>query len=411
MTRRIQDKKTYKTRDGKTRVAFLITELAPGGAEKALVHLVLSLDRKRFEPVVYSLSGRDQDCARSLVPFLRANGVETVELGMRSVWGLPSTFWKLRRLLKRQSPLLTQSFMFHANLIGRFAARAADVPIVCSGIRVAERDSKLRLVLDRLTKRLVDAWVCVGEATAEFTRTVGKIPASKVVSISNGVKTIEVDGGVRVVTAGDVANASCKNGIASKPLDVPSCFGFRKRLIAVGRLTEQKGFDWLLENARKWLTKDRAKDWELWIVGEGKEKKRLLDIVASQGLETDVFFAGWRADCSVLVERSDIFLLPSRWEGTPNVLLEAASVGKPALCARVEGVEEILGPSDPQLCDWGNVDAWTSKCVALMENEKLRAELGRQNQTRVLSEFTIERTTEKYVRLWTTLAENKNLVL
>ncbi|MBR5759439.1 MAG: hypothetical protein IKX88_12670, partial [Thermoguttaceae bacterium] len=59
MRRRLQDKNTYKTKDGRTRVAFLITELAPGGAEKSLVHLVFSLDRERFEPVVYSLSGRE----------------------------------------------------------------------------------------------------------------------------------------------------------------------------------------------------------------------------------------------------------------------------------------------------------------------------------------------------------------
>ena len=409
MRRRFQDKKTYKTKDGRTRVAFLITELAPGGAEKALVHLVLSLDRERFEPVVYSLSGRKIDCVNSLAPLLRANGVETVELGMRSVWELPSTLWRLRTLLKRQAPILTQSFMFHANLLGRFAARAAGVPIVCSGIRVAEHDSKLRLTLDRLTRRLVDVWVCVGESAAEFTRTVGRIPTSRVVSIPNGVKTMIVDGRVRVMTAGFAVASLQKEGSDSGSLDVPPGFGVRKRLIAVGRLTEQKGFDWLLENARKWLTKERASDWELWIVGDGKEKERLLSIVAAQGLQKDVFFTGWRADAGDLVDQSEVFLLPSRWEGTPNVLLEAAATGKPALCARVEGVEEILGMSDPQTCDWGDVDAWASKCVALMENEELRVELGRRNQERVLKEFTIERTTEEYVRLWTKLAENKGL--
>ena len=159
------------------------------------------------------------------------------------------------------------------------------------------------------------------------------------------------------------------------------------------------------------MTKERASDWELWIVGDGKEKERLLSIVAAHGLQKDVFFTGWRADVGDLVDQSEVFLLPSRWEGTPNVLLEAAATGKPALCARVEGVEEILGKSDPQICDWGDVDAWAAKCVALMENEELRVELGRRNQERVLKEFTIERTTEEYVRLWTKLAENKGLSL
>ncbi len=404
---RPKEVKARGTKDGKIRVAFIIAELAPGGAEKALVHLVLGLDRERFESVVYSLSGRERDRKNSLAPLLRANGIETVELGMRSLWNLPTTFWRLRTLLKRQAPLLAQSFMFHANLIGRFSARAAGVPIVCSGIRVAERDSKIRLSLDRLTKSFVDVWVCVGESTAEFTRVVGKIPASRVVSIPNGVKTVNIDGRVRVVTAGNANSALSLRDEPTEPLEIIPPFGVRKRLITVGRLSRQKGIDWLLENARKWLTEERSRDWELWIVGDGEEKERLLRIVAAQGLEKDVFFTGWRPDCVDLVERSDLILLPSRWEGTPNVLLEATAVGKPTLCARVEGVEEILGDSDWQICDWGDVDAWTSKCVKLMDNEDLRIKLGLRNQKRVLNEFTVERTTEKYIRLWKKLAENK----
>jgi glycosyltransferase involved in cell wall biosynthesis len=403
------DESRYKT--NKVRAAFLITELSPGGAEKALVHLVLSLDRGRFEPVVYLLSGREQDRAVSLKPLLESCGVETVELGMRNVWDFPRTFWKLRNLLKRQAPLLLQSFMFHANLIGRLSARAAGVPIVCSGIRVAERDSKLRLFVDWLTKGFVDVWVCVGESTAEYTRTVGRIPASSVVSIPNGVKTLEHDGRIHVVTAGNALDVLQNKGRMPEPLDVPKPFGVRKRLIAVGRLSVQKGFDWLLENARNWLTPERARDWELWIVGAGAEKEKLLGIVAAQGLENDVFFTGWRSDAADLIAGSDIFLLPSRWEGTPNVLLEAAALGKPALCTRVEGVEEVLGASDAQICNLDDVPGWSVKCAALMEDEALRTKLGRGNQERVLNEFTIERTTEKYARLWLKLASDKGIIL
>ena len=91
--------------------------------------------------------------------------------------------------------------------------------------------------------------------------------------------------------------------------------------------------------------------------------------------------------------------------------MEAAALGKPALCTRVEGVEEVLGASDAQICNLDDVTGWSVKCVALMEDEALRTKLGCGNQERVLNEFTVERTTEKYVRLWLKLALDKGIIL
>ena len=86
-------------------VALLITELAPGGAEKAFVHLALGLDKTRFQPTVFLLSGRRQDQENSMAPVLRSHGVETVELGMKSVFDLPRVLTKLYGELKRRRPL------------------------------------------------------------------------------------------------------------------------------------------------------------------------------------------------------------------------------------------------------------------------------------------------------------------
>ena len=390
-------------------VALLITELAPGGAEKAFVHLALGLDKTRFQPTVFLLSGRRQDQENSMAPVLRSHGVETVELGMKSVFDLPRVLTKLYGELKRRRPLLIQSFMFHANLIGRFAAKFAGVPLVCSGIRVAERDSKIRLLVDYATRRFCDAWICVGESVAEFTRTVGRIQSNRVFSIPNGVQVCESAGKTQVVTAGFGAVKFKEERSNFTP---PTPFGRRKRLIAVGRLAQQKGLDWLLANMRNWLDSEDAKEWELWVVGDGEERENLTQICRSLGLEDDVYFAGWRSDASELIAESEIFLLPSRWEGMPNALLEAAALGKPVLCADVEGVAEILGNSaKEQICPWGDVQQWSEKARKLMSDDMLRNDLGHRNQERVLAEFTVERATQKYERLWLQLLAEKNALL
>ncbi len=382
------------SRNEKIRVALLITELSRGGAEKALLQLATTFDLTRFEPVVFSLSGLARDLENSLVPLFRDAGIETVELGLIGLRNAPTVFRRLTRELKRRQVEVLQSFMFHANIFGRFAGRAAGVPVVCSGIRVAERDAPRRLALDRWTRSLVDAWVCVGEATAEFSRSVGRLPAERVFSIPNGVRVP------------DLETLETTNGSADFTW-VPELFGRRKRIVCVGRLAPQKGLDRFLENAATWAPQI-ANEWEIWIVGDGPERDALRRIVDANGLANVVFFAGWRPNVPGILASADLFALPSRWEGMPNALLEAASVGKAALCSDVEGVAEILGDdAAPQMCAFDDDKSWRDKILTLTSDAALREELGNRNRSRVAQEFSVESATRKYETLWTRLLAEK----
>lgn len=81
---------TEKNRgDGRIRVGLVILELSRGGAEKAFFELATRLDRRRFDVVVYTISGRARDLEESYLPELETRGVETRNLGLRSVWGAP----------------------------------------------------------------------------------------------------------------------------------------------------------------------------------------------------------------------------------------------------------------------------------------------------------------------------------
>jgi glycosyltransferase involved in cell wall biosynthesis len=85
---------------------------------------------------------------------------------------------------------------------------------------------------------------------------------------------------------------------------------------------------------------------ELEIVGDGPERERLADQSAALGLADRVHFAGW-VDRSALLDhyhRADVFVLPSRYEGMPNVILEAMACGLPILATRTAGNEELVEP-------------------------------------------------------------------
>ena len=146
-------------------------------------------------------------------------------------------------------PDVVQTFLFHANILGRMAAWQAGVPHVVSGIRVAERRSGWRLCADRWTDRLVDRHVCVSQAVADFSQLEGGLPASKLLVIPNGVDVSRYDGA---------------QPIASADLGVPPA---RRWITFVGRLDPQEGLEWLLEEAPNgWPS---IADHDLLIVGDG----------------------------------------------------------------------------------------------------------------------------------------------
>src|SRR6478672_4816694 len=105
------------------RLALVITELEPGGAERCLVELATRLDRSRFLPVVYSLGPPPPVTKQLLVERLAGAGIPTNFLNMSSPWQYLAAVRKLARYFREQRPQVVQTFLFHANVVGTRAAR------------------------------------------------------------------------------------------------------------------------------------------------------------------------------------------------------------------------------------------------------------------------------------------------
>jgi glycosyltransferase involved in cell wall biosynthesis len=98
-----------------------------------------------------------------------------------------------------------------------------------------------------------------------------------------------------------------------------------KRVLAAGRLTRQKGYDRLIKTWE--MIADRHPDWELRICGDGPGRKRLEGMIETRGLGDSITLAPAAKDLGAEMANASIFVLSSRWEGLPLVLLEAMSVG------------------------------------------------------------------------------------
>jgi len=367
------------------RLALCVTDLEVGGAERCVAEIATRIDRAGFSPEVFCLTPRPAEGPRSLAIRLEAADVPVHFLDAA---GPKDTIRVLRRLTlkwKAARPDIVQSFLFHANMLARIAARRARVPTVFSGLRVAERRGRWRLTADRWTAGWVDRHVCVSQAVADFSAREGGLPAERLVVIPNGID-VEI-----------YRNAA--------PVD-PRQFGIpdgARAITYVGRLDRQKGLDWLLEAAAGW--NNRLPEHHLLLVGDGLERTALKKQAEVLGISSQVHFAGWRADVPNVLAASEMLVLPSRWEGMPNAVLEAMAAGRAVVASDVQGVRELLGPSaELQTVPFGDTEEIVSKVVAIAESKTARATLGQENALRAAGEFSIDRMVRRYQVLYTDLS-------
>lgn len=111
------------------------------------------------------------------------------------------------------------------------------------------------------------------------------------------------------------------------------------RFIACGRLGKQKGFDRLIKALKHFSS---PYDWRLDILGEGAERPYLEDLIQINGLEDKVFLKGLVMPPYSDMARADCFVMPSRFEGLPNVVLESLACGTPVIATKESGgIKEI----------------------------------------------------------------------
>ncbi|MCI0358142.1 MAG: glycosyltransferase [Planctomycetaceae bacterium] len=361
------------------RVAFVITELEVGGAERCLANLATRIDRARFEPMVISLAPRPAAGKDELVAGLEQAGVSVRFLNRRSAWQITAGFALLSRILQDQRPQIVQTFLYHANVLGALAAKRAHVPHVLAGVRVAD-PRWWRAWSERWACSAIERFVCVSDGVAQHCLSRG-YPREKLVVIPNGV---------------DIDRFSAAKPIPLAELGVGDG---RKAIVYIGRLDAQKGLDDLLRAFPRVI--DALPGHDLLLVGDGPERHALTKLAVQLGISSRVHLAGWRADVPAILAAAELLVLPSRWEGMPNVVLEAMAAGKPVVANRVEGVAELLGPSTSDQCVAPqNGQALGERIIQLVQNPQIAADLGKRNRERAVEKFSIGAMVAKYEQLY-----------
>ncbi len=353
-------------------IAFCITELDRGGAERALSQLVLGLNRDDWSPRVYCLGPRGH-----FAVVIEAGGVTVECFDASGTMSLPRVLVRLTLALRRFRPRVLQTFLFHANIVGRVAGRLARVPRIVSGIRVAERRSRWYGRVDRWTNGLVDHNVCVSQGVADFAATETRLRLHKLSVIPNGV--------------------DFETFASASPTDLTQ-FGVPKGspvCITVGRLEKQKGIDVLLDAAS--LVKRTHPNCQFLIVGDGRDRVALEKRAEQLGLASTTHFTGLRSDVPNLLAAATLFVLPSRWEGMANALLEAMACGLPVVATAVEGSSELIlsGETGLLVPAGTSVELAAAICELLVAPDRSRG-MALSAQHTVKSDYTTETVVRAY---------------
>jgi glycosyltransferase involved in cell wall biosynthesis len=259
--------------------------------------------------------------------------------------------WRLRSFIKALRPDAIVAFMTEASVLTVVAAAGLGIPVV-----VTERNQPDRPGLGtfpRLARRLCYPWagalIVQTDEIARWARARFRLPVHV---LPNPVKNANVQ-------------PDAQDGEA--PL-----------IVAAGRLVHQKGFDILIESFAK--VAENHPDWQLVIYGIGPEQTELEALIKRRSLDGRVSLAGLTNDIEAVLRCAKIFVLPSRFEGYPNVLLEALSLGCPVIATECpgatrqilnEGRHGVLVPAE-------DVKALAEALDRMMSDTPLRAHYGAQ---------------------------------
>ena len=351
------------------KIVHVVYSLEMGGAE-ILVAQLCRLQRANGHDVsviAYSNLG-------ALGETLVDDGIPVLVLGEAPFVKTFRRFWnELKRLRPEvvhcHNPAPTLQAAIPARLTGTRCVLSTRHSLVAAPYDVKEERAF------NFVARFCDWIVGICDATCENLRHTPGAHRNKIVRVYNGVDPVP----------------------PAPPEEWPEKRGFT--LLFVGRLAPIKSLQTLIRAAV--LAAPRVPGLQLWIVGHGHERQRLEDLVKELAADNLVTFWGEQLDVAGFFSVSDAYCMSSTSEGLPMSLLQAMSIGLPAIVTDVGGMAEVVKNAHAGLATpVGDVEAMAEAIVHVALDENRRAVFRDNAQTAYAELFTLERMDAAYMELY-----------
>jgi glycosyltransferase involved in cell wall biosynthesis len=312
----------------------------------------------------------------------RESGISAAPVPIRSSADLAAVA-AMVRIFRGRETTVVNTHSGKDSWVGSMAAKIAGVPLL---IRTRHISVPIRRHALNLVYRWPDGYISTGEMIREHLVAEG-IPASRVVSIPTGVDP------KRFSPTVDGSRIRQEFGVEEGT--------FLVSMVAV--LRSWKRHDIFLEMAR--LLRGRGLPVKALVAGEGLGRERIEAEIAGKKLSGTVILAGYREDIPEIFAASDAVVLPSdRFEGVPQVILQAMAMGRPVIASPIGGIPEVVHPEKTGiLCPAGDAVAYADALARIAGDPSLGKRLGRAGRKLILGQYTVvamcERTEAFYSRL------------
>jgi len=361
-------------------IAFLITSLTGGGAEKVVLTLIKSLDRNKYKPVLIlnKLEG----------PYVQSipDDIQVFELGLSHLrFALPKLIFTLQKV----QPSIVVSSLWEVNILAVLArtwGRFSHHLIVCEHSAISRPRGLLTDLIRRWAYKYADIVLGVSKGIGGEIHSLLKIPEEKIKVIYNPV----VDELLYAHSREPVEHP----WFSDKQVPV---------VIGMGRLYPEKRFDLLIKAFARVV---KAQPARLLLLGDGPERTTLEKQAANLALSDIVGFLGFKPNPFKYLSRSSVFVLSSDYEGLSNVLIEAAACGVPIVSTDCRhGPREILADGKAGLLvPVGNVESLAAGIINVLANQELAQKLS-STAKKQAEMFTVKTAVDKYQRLFDRILE------
>jgi len=384
------------------KILYIITKSNFGGAQRYVYDLAASLPRDSYDvAVAFGGTGLSGASTGSLETKLVEAGIRTIRVRhfMRDMSFVEDAraFFELLSLIRAEKPDVLHVTSSKAGALGALAGRLLRVPVIVFTSHGLAFDESWRPKWQRAliwlgtwwTMLLATASIQISRDTYERARRMPFLK-KKVHLVYNGIDAPQL---LSRTEAREVLDAACGN-------DSTSAEGMRVGTIA--ELHPNKNLGTLIRAFAD--IAPRHPEASLWLMGEGEERGNLEHLAREEGVRERVHFTGYLEGAARVLPALDIFVLPSRKEGLPYVLLEAGLAGCAVIASAISGNDDIVENGISGSLIEGEPGPLAKTLTALLTTESLRKSYGAALRERVEKLFSIEHMREETCALYSSLS-------
>ena len=296
------------------KILYVITGLGVGGAEKVVTELADQMLKRGHQVKIAYLKGEAIVCPQS-------SEIELIYLGFENLKSFRFAYQNYKKILENFQPDVVHAHMVHANIFSRVSRTFIPTPKLICTAHNSNEGGQLRMLAYKFTNHLSDLNTNVSDEASKSLIAKGAFSKSNLITVYNGI---------------DLNKFNKKDSICKLNSNVIN-------FICVGRFNEQKDYPNLFRAIV--LLKDKVSNlkFKFSIVGDGELRSELEQLIEDLHINNYVELLGKRSDIPDLLNAADFFVLPSKHEGLPTVVIEAMACGTFVIATDCGGSAEIMG--------------------------------------------------------------------